>query len=85
MKIYLFNPENGAYLGEDFADGEPFRRGSYIIPDDATTIPPPKVESGQMPFFNVREQRWEIRPNSTVRRSLSSDKLTGTVSSEEGQ
>ncbi|MRR58870.1 MAG: hypothetical protein EG824_11760 [Deltaproteobacteria bacterium] len=75
MKIYLFNMVTGAYLGEDFADADPSMRGAYIIPDDATTIPPPKVESGQMPFFNVREQRWEIRPNSVVRRSLSRDKL----------
>jgi len=75
MKIYLFSPENGAYLGEDFADEDQFRRGSYIIPEDATTVPPPKVDSEQMLFFNVCEQRWEIRPNSALRRSLSSDKI----------
>jgi len=60
-KIYLFNLETGAYLGEDFADEAPLKRGEYIIPDDATMIPPPQVEPGQMPFFIIREQRWEIR------------------------
>ena len=37
MKIYLFNLVTGAYLGEDFADEDPFKRGEYVIPDDATT------------------------------------------------
>jgi hypothetical protein len=60
MKIYYYNPETGAYLGEDFADEAPSKRGEYIIPEDATMIPPPQVEAGQMPFFNVREQRWEV-------------------------
>ncbi len=61
MKIYYYNPETGAFLGEDFADEAPYRRGEYRIPDDATMIPPPQVEKGQMPFFNIREQRWEVR------------------------
>jgi hypothetical protein len=26
MKIYLFNPESGVYLGEDFTDDPPIRR-----------------------------------------------------------
>ncbi|MRR05966.1 MAG: hypothetical protein EG828_03330 [Deltaproteobacteria bacterium] len=60
-KIYLFNLKTGAYLGEDFADESPWKRGEYLIPDDATLIPPPQVEPGQMPFFTIREQRWEIR------------------------
>lgn len=60
MKIYLFNSETGAYLGEAFADEAPFKRGEYIIPDDATTIPPPQLEPGQIPFFKIREQRWEV-------------------------
>jgi hypothetical protein len=60
MKIYLFNPETGAYLGEAFADEAPFKRGEYIIPDDATMIPPPLLEPGQIPIFKIREQRWEV-------------------------
>jgi hypothetical protein len=61
MKIYLFNPETGVYLGEAFADEAPFKRGEYIIPDDATTIQPPQLEPGQIPLFKIREQRWEVR------------------------
>ncbi len=61
MKIYLFNPENGVYLGEDFADEEPVKRGSYSIPADATTIAPPSAGHGEAPVFDMGEQRWEIR------------------------
>lgn len=75
MKIYLFNPETGAYLGEAFADEAPFRRGEYVIPDDATVIPPPQVERGQTPFFSIRDQRWEVRTIAALRESLSCDTL----------
>jgi hypothetical protein len=85
MKIYLFNFETGAYLGEDFADEAPLKRGEYSIPDDATMIPPPQVEPGQMPFFNVREQRWEVRTIPSLRKNLSRDKLDKNTSSEESQ
>lgn len=85
MKIYRFNPETGAYLGEDYADEAPSKRGDYIIPADATTIPPPQVEQGQMPFFNIRDQRWEVRTIPSLRKSLSRDKLDENTSSEASQ
>ncbi|KAF0217132.1 MAG: hypothetical protein FD174_3433 [Geobacteraceae bacterium] len=62
MKIYLFNPETGVYLGESFADEAPLERGKYVIPPDATTIAPPQVEHGQILVFNVAEKRWEVHP-----------------------
>lgn len=61
MKIYRFNPESGAFLGEDFADEAPMERGKCILPPDATTIAPPRVEQGEIPIFNAIENRWEIR------------------------
>ncbi len=61
MKIYLFNPETGAYLGEDFADEAPPEGSSHLIPPDATTIAPPRFEHGQVPVFNAGEQRWEVK------------------------
>ena len=61
MKIYLFDPETGIYLGEDFADEAPVKTGGYIIPPDATTIPPPKFGPGQVPVFNRKNQQWELR------------------------
>jgi hypothetical protein len=58
MKIYLFNSENGVYLGEDFSD-EPFRApDSGGLPEDATAIVPPEVGPGRLLVFNVKEQRW---------------------------
>ena len=60
MKIYLFNPENGIYLGEDFADEASLKRGTYIIPDDATVIQPPEVKPGEVPVFNRETEKWEV-------------------------
>jgi hypothetical protein len=68
MKIYLFNPETGVYLGEDFADKHPKRLGEYILPHDATDIAPPPVEKGQVLVFNMEERRWEVR-NPPLNRS----------------
>jgi len=61
MKIYLFNPETGSYLGEDFADEAPMKRGAWVIRPDATTIAPPNIKPGQILLFNVHEQRWEVQ------------------------
>ncbi|MBI1919899.1 MAG: hypothetical protein HYS23_02350 [Geobacter sp.] len=64
MKIYLFDPETGVYLGQDFADAAAMERGKFVLPPDATTIAPPQVEPGQIPCFNPREGRWEVRSRS---------------------
>jgi hypothetical protein len=61
MKIYRFNPETGVYLGEDFVDEVPMKRGAFVIPPDATTIAPPQGEPGKITVFNADEQRWEVR------------------------
>ncbi len=60
MKIYLFHPETGVYLGEDFADEAILSRG-HLVPDDATAIAPPHKE-GHVPVFDSRAQRWQLRP-----------------------
>ena len=60
MKIYLFDPETGVYLGEDFADEAPMGRDAYLLPDDATEIEPPEVGGGQFPVFHVDEKRWKV-------------------------
>ncbi|HEY6873854.1 MAG TPA: hypothetical protein VI298_14110 [Geobacteraceae bacterium] len=62
MKIYLFNPETGAYLGEDFADEAPMGRGECVMPSGATAIAPPPFKGGEVPVFRAEENRWEIRP-----------------------
>ena len=60
MKIYLFNPETGMCLGEDFADVAPMGIGVCVVPPGATTIAPPMVNRGQLLVFNAAEQRWDI-------------------------
>ena len=66
MKIYLFNPETGVYLGEDFADEAPMRRGAFIVPTYATTIEPPQLLPGQLLVFNADRQRWEVHNRTTM-------------------
>ena len=61
MRIYRFNPETGVYLGEDFADLLPKRRGEYVVPPDATTVPPPEVKRGEIPVFHPDTGIWELR------------------------
>jgi hypothetical protein len=79
MKIYLFNPVNGAYLGEAFADEAPWRRGEYLLPDDATLIPPPQGEPGEVPCFNSQEQRWEFANHDVRAASRLRDTLDNNV------
>ena len=60
MKVYLFNPETGIYLGEDFADEAAMKKEGYILPPDATTIAPPQVERGQIRVFDLDKEYWEV-------------------------
>jgi hypothetical protein len=64
MKIYLFNPETGAYLGEDFADEAPMQRDEFVMPPGATTIAPPEGGRGHIIVFDVDAQCWEVRSRS---------------------
>jgi len=68
MKIYLFNPDTGIYLGEDFADDAAMKKGGYILPPDATTTAPPRVERGRILVFNFGEKRWEVREGTRIQR-----------------
>jgi hypothetical protein len=71
MKIYLFNPETGVYLGEDFAYEAPTKQGGYIIPPDATTIAPPMVSRCLILVFNIDEERWEVHPVGNMSNKMS--------------
>jgi hypothetical protein len=66
MKIYLFNPETGVYLGEDFADEAAMKQEGYILPPDATTIAPPAIERGQILTYNFVEEHWEVRESTRI-------------------
>jgi hypothetical protein len=66
MKIYLFNPETGNYLGEDFADDLPICPGRGAIPSHATTVAPPLFRPGEEPVFKITEAIWECHPSSGI-------------------
>jgi hypothetical protein len=60
MKIYYFDIETGIFQGEDFAD-EGFKTGDYMIPSNATTLPPPPYKAGlQLLIFDVKAQNWQV-------------------------
>jgi len=61
VKIYLFNPETGIYLGEDFADENPIQRGAFVVPPGATAVAPPEGGRGHIVVFDVEAQCWEVR------------------------
>jgi hypothetical protein len=60
MKIYLFDPETGVYLREDFADESLIKQDGYVIPPGATTIAPPEGGRGHILVFDVVAQCWEV-------------------------
>jgi len=79
MKIYLFNPETGIYLGEDFADDAAMKKGGYKLPPDATTIAPPRVERGRILVFNSAEKCWEVREGTRIQRYHRQNKADGKM------
>jgi hypothetical protein len=60
VKIYLFNTETGAYLGEDFADEALMKQNGYVIPPGATTVAPPEGGRGHLLIFDAVAQCWEV-------------------------
>jgi hypothetical protein len=55
MKVYLFNTETGAYLGEDFSSGM-----SVSEDEGETTVGPPPYGSGEVPVFDRAGFRWRL-------------------------
>jgi hypothetical protein len=60
MKIYLFYPETGVYLGEYFADEVPVTCCSPVVPHKTTTIAPPVGGRGHLLHFDAVAQCWEV-------------------------
>lgn len=66
MKIYLFNPETGIYLGEDFVEDSTVFAAE--LPAGATKIAPPSFERREVPVFLAEEDRWELRVRAATPR-----------------
>lgn len=71
MKIYLYCPETGIYQGEDFADSCSMKKERLGVAAGSTTIAPPPFDSGEVPVFEVVQQRWKVmRFSSAPAKSL---------------
>ena len=67
MKIYLFHPETGIYLGEDFANDGAVGSNGHTLPPHATTIAPPAAGHGAIPVFCGESRCWIVRPAAEIR------------------
>jgi hypothetical protein len=59
MKIYNYNPDNGHFVGESFADESPLETGVYLIPAHATEISAPKAIKDKVVVWNG--SNWELQ------------------------
>jgi hypothetical protein len=59
MKIYNYNPENGHFVGESFADESPLEPNVFLIPAHATEIAAPKATKGKVVVWNGND--WELQ------------------------
>lgn len=67
MKAYLYNSENGLYVGETFEDA-----GMLQYEEGITPVPPPDFEHGQVPVFDRRNNGWAVIPVAIARQLLNS-------------
>ena len=74
MKVYQYNIECGVYAGEIFEESDNIQHDEGV-----TTIAPPPYETGQVPVFDLTQNRWEILPTGTVRQLLHLQRPKGVV------
>ena len=65
MKAYLFNPENGLYEGETFAEAD-----NLLLEDGVTRVAPPDYAHGQVPLFDRRRNAWTVVPVGVLHQLL---------------
>lgn len=51
MNVFHFDPDTGALLGVSEADPDPMTPGHFLIPSDATVVPPPDEVAGHYRAF----------------------------------
>jgi len=55
MKVYLYNTETGAYLGEDFSSEKTALDG-----EGETIVAPPPCEQGEVAIFDQTSYEWRV-------------------------
>jgi hypothetical protein len=73
MKAYLFNTENGLYLGETFENADTLQ---YV--DGITPVPPPDYKHGQVPVFDPQKNEWTVLLVSIVIQRLNDNDMDST-------
>jgi hypothetical protein len=68
MKIYNYNPENGYFVGESLADESPLEKEVFLIPANATEIPAPKFESGEIAVFDGK--KWSVEKLPIIEKAV---------------
>lgn len=55
MKVYLYNTDNGVYLGEDYSSEK-----TALVVEGETTIAPPPYERGEVAIFDRASSQWRV-------------------------
>jgi hypothetical protein len=55
MKVYLYNTDTGAYLGEDYSSEK-----TALVVEGETTIAPPPYEQGEVAIFDQTSCEWRV-------------------------
>jgi len=58
MIVYSYDRDSGEFIDAGEADPDPLTPGAYLIPANATTIPPPSVSAYETPVFDASEHKW---------------------------
>lgn len=74
MKIYNFNDRTKVFVSESIAQDDPLEIGKYLLPANATFLPPPKTAKNEVAVFNGK--KWEIKHDY---RGIYFDKNTGKI------
>lgn len=61
MRIFHYDPLTREFLGEGRADPSPLEPNSFLIPANATEIPPPPVQKKEVAVF--KNGGWEVLPD----------------------
>lgn len=61
MNIYLYNPKTLEFTKQEVAFESPLEKGVFLIPADATTIPPPDPIANQAAVFDGKA--WSTVPD----------------------
>ena len=70
MKIYLYSPATKEFKGERKAIKSPLFNPEkhkpseeFLVPANATTVKPPKIQIGEVALFDESSQKWSIKPD----------------------